>query len=144
MEKYINVTQEAGKQFYQEFVGKGPVVMLNLLKFKKIADYTDLDHLKPSAEISGKEAYKLYMKFTKPIIEKIGSRVLFYGAANKFLIGPTKEAWDTVLLVEHPSVEAFIAFAQNKEYLKTAGHRTAALEDARLLPITEKGDEKSS
>jgi hypothetical protein len=28
-------------------------------------------------------------------------------------------------------------FAQDKEYLKTAGHRTAALEDSRLLPIEE-------
>ncbi len=30
-----------------------------------------------------------------------------------------------------------MAFAQNKDYLKTIGHRTAALEDSRLLPSTE-------
>ena len=139
MEKYIDVTNEAGKQFYLEYIGKGPVVMLNLLKFKEKADYTDFDHLKPAGEISGKDAYKLYMKHTKPVIEKIGSRVLFYGAANQFLIGPTTETWDAVLLVEHPSVEDFMAFAQDKDYLKTSGHRTAALEDSRLLPISAKG-----
>ncbi len=138
MERFVEVSQEAGKQFYLEYIGKGPVVMLNLLKFKEKADYTDLDHLKPAEEISGKDAYNLYMKYTKPLIEKVGSRVLFYGAANAFLIGPTTETWDVVLLVEHPSVEAFMAFAQNKEYKKTLGHRTAALEDSRLLPISQK------
>jgi len=44
-----------------------------------------------------------------------------------------------VLLVEHPSVEKFLEFAKNENYLKTAGHRTAALEDSRLLPMTQKG-----
>lgn len=29
-------------------------------------------------------------------------------------------------------------FAQSKDYLKHAGHRTAALEDSRLLPISER------
>lgn len=28
-------------------------------------------------------------------------------------------------------------FAQNEDYLKYAGHRTAALEDSRLLPTSE-------
>ncbi len=138
MDRYVEVTQEAGKQFYLEYIGKGPVVMLNLLRFREKADYTDLDALNPGTEISGKDAYKLYMKHTQPAIEKIGSKVLFFGSANQFLIGPTTETWDAVLLVEHPSVEAFMAFAQDKEYLKTLGHRTAALEDSRLLPITQK------
>jgi hypothetical protein len=29
-------------------------------------------------------------------------------------------------------------FSQSGEYLKSVGHRTAALEDSRLLPTTEK------
>ena len=139
MKKYISVTDEAGRQFYQDFQGKGPVVMLNLLKFREKADYTGVESLKPSKEISGKEAYKLYMKYTKPAIESVGSKLLFYGSSNQFLIGPTTESWDAVLLVEHPSVEKFMEFAKDEDYLKTAGHRTAALEDSRLLPMTQKG-----
>ena len=139
MKKYISVTDEAGRQFYKEFQGKGPVVMLNLLKFRDKADYTNLDTLKPAEEISGKDAYKIYMKYTQPEIEKVGSKLLFYGSSNQFLIGPTTESWDAVLLVEHPSVEKFMEFANNKNYLKTAGHRTAALEDSRLLPMNQKG-----
>lgn len=138
MKKYIKVNQESGKRFYQDFQNNGKVVMLNLLKFKEKADYTDLELLKPEKEISGKEAYKLYMKHTLPEIEKAGSQVLFFGTSNNFLIGPESESWDMVLLVEHQSVAKFMEFAQSENYLKTAGHRTAALEDSRLLPITEK------
>jgi len=43
-----------------------------------------------------------------------------------------------ILLVEHQPAEQFIAFAKHEGYLKTAGHRAAALEDSRLLPITPK------
>lgn len=41
-------------------------------------------------------------------------------------------------LVEHESVLKFMEFAQNEDYLKKAGHRTAASEDSRLLPTIEK------
>jgi len=138
MKKYISVTDESGRQFYQNYHGKGPVVMLNLLKFREKADYTGVETLKPANEISGKDAYKLYMKYTKPEIESVGSKLLFYGSSNQFLIGPPSESWDAVLLIEHPSVEKFMEFANNENYLKTAGHRTAALEDSRLLPISQK------
>ena len=137
MEKYLSVDQESGKRFYQEFHDTGKIVMLNLLRFKPKADYTNLDSLKPESEITGKEAYKLYMDKTMPEIKKAGSRVLFYGSSKNFVIGPEAEVWDAVLLVEHESVIKFMEFAQNEDYLKTAGHRTAALDDSRLLPISE-------
>lgn len=137
MTKHINTTPEAGKEFYQNFHNKGKIVMLNLLKFKTKADYSNLEQLKPDREITGQEAYQLYMEATMPELEKAGSRVIYYGKSNGFLIGPETEKWDAVLLVEHESVVKFMAFAQNEDYLKTAGHRTAALEDSRLLPSAE-------
>ncbi len=137
MSKYIHTTQEAGKQFYMDFQDKGKVTMLNLLKFKETADYTDFPDLQPKEFISGAEAYKMYMKHTKPILEEAGGRVLYYGKSNQFLIGPETEQWDIILLVEHESVDKFMAFAKNEDYLKTMGHRTAALEDSRLLPSSE-------
>jgi len=137
MQKYIDVTQEAGMNFYINFHEKGKIVMLNLLKFKAVADYSNAPDLAPEKEISGKEAYNLYIKYTLPFLEKANSKVLFFGESGHFVIGPTEEQWDMVLLIEHESVDRFIAFAQNESYLKTAGHRTAALEDSRLLPITQ-------
>ncbi len=137
MSKFIDATPDSGKRFYRDFHGKGKVVMLNLLKFHVTADYTNLEALKPEKEITGKEAYQLYMEATLPELEKVGGRILFYGKGKNFLIGPESEEWDAALLVEHKSVPDFMQFAQNEDYLKTAGHRTAALEDSRLLPLNE-------
>ncbi len=137
MNKYIEASQEAGKEFYQKFHGRGKVVMLNLLKFRPKANYSNLEHLKPEAEITGEEAYELYMKHTLPELKKAGSRIIYYGKSKAFLIGPESEKWDAILIVEHESVIKFMEFAQNEDYLKNAGHRTAGLEDSRLLPTNE-------
>ena len=61
--------------------------------------------------------------------------MLFFGRGGAFLIGPTEERWDAAMLVEQSSVSAFLEFASNREYLAGIGHRTAALEDSRLLPL---------
>ncbi len=138
MKKYITVDSEAGKKFHQDFHDKGKVVMLNLLKFRAWADYTGLESAKPTEEITGEEAYQLYTKGILPELKKAGGQILFYGESKRFLIGPEAEEWDVVLLVEHESVTSFMEFAQSKAYLMNVGHRTAALEDSRLLPINER------
>lgn len=131
---YLDATQEQGKSFYLRQI-QGNVTMLNLLKFREIADYSAHKNLAPDEPISGKEAYRLYMKHTKPFLEAAGGEVIFYGKGSHFLIGPEDEKWDAVLLVKQKSTMDFLAFAQNTEYLKGIGHRMAALEDSRLLPI---------
>jgi hypothetical protein len=61
--------------------------------------------------------------------------VIFYGKGGDFLIGPSGERWDAAMLVQQASVAAFLAFASNQGYLAGIGHRSAALEDSRLLPL---------
>ena len=39
------------------------------------------------------------------------------------------------MLVRQSSVAAFLEFASNQAYLSGIGHRLAALEDSRLLPL---------
>jgi len=60
---------------------------------------------------------------------------MFLGEGGSFLIGPADERWDLAMLVRQQSVAAFMAFASNEAYLDGIGHRTAAVEDARLLPL---------
>jgi len=60
------------------------------------------------------------------------------GEGGAFLIRPTNEHWDAVLLIRQKSTDSFLAFESNQQYMKGIGHRTAALEDSRLLPIVEK------
>ncbi|RKN78173.1 DUF1330 domain-containing protein [Ulvibacterium marinum] len=135
MKTYIGPTDESQKEFYLQFKGKGPITMLNLVKFKPIAEYSGTGMPQAKERISGKEAYAKYLELTLPVMKKAGGNIKFYGSCGDFLIGPENKGWDAVLLVEYESVDVFVAFAQSEAYLKNAGHRTASLEDSRLLPI---------
>ncbi len=115
----------------------GEVVMLNLLRFREVADYSATPHLAPKEPVSGEQAYRRYMEHTEPFLAASGGSLLFSGRGGPFLIGPPDERWDAALLVRQRSVADFIAFAQNPEYLAGMGHRQAALEDSRLLPLSE-------
>lgn len=137
MTNYINATPKAGKDFYVDFSAKGEVVMLNLLKFKSTADYSGFEQIQPKIDLTGEEAFKLYSQNTSQALKNIGSEIMFFGKSNRFLIGPDFEKWDAILLVKHQSVQAFMQFAESEAYLNNVGHRTAALEDSRLLPSTE-------
>ncbi len=131
---HIEPTQEAGAAFFGN-PPSGPVVMLNLLRFRDVADYSASPDLAPADPISGEQAYALYAAHALPFVTQAGGEVLFHGNSNAFLIGPKEERWDRVLLVRHVSAQAFLVFAKDREYLAGLGHRTAALADSRLLPI---------
>lgn len=61
--------------------------------------------------------------------------MLFDGDGGEMLIGPDGERWDRVMLIRQASLDTFMAFAGNPEYLAGLGHRRAALNDSRLLPL---------
>ena len=133
---HLAPTQEAGREFFSRNI-QGPVVMLNLMRFRTIADYSDSPHLAPISPITGEAAYKLYIDHTLPFLIKSGGEVLFYGSGGRYLIGPSEERWDAAMLVRQSSLESFLAFASDQGYLLGMGHRTAALEDSRLLPLVQ-------
>ena len=114
----------------------GPVVMLNLLRFRAIADYSASPELAPSLPISGAAAFDRYVMHTLPFLRASGGDVILLGSGDRFLIGPAEERWDLAMPVRQHSIEAFMAFASNAEYAGL-GHRVAAVEDSRLLPLTE-------
>lgn len=131
---YIDVTREAGRDLFLRDI-QGEVVMLNLLRFRDVADYSATPELRPEAPISGAEAYRRYMDHTLPHLKASGGDVELVGEGGSFLIGPPDERWDMVLLVRHKSVATFMSFAANEAYLGGMGHRLAAISDSRLLPI---------
>ena len=135
-ERFLEPTQEAGAALFARNIA-GEVVMLNLLRFREIADYSANPELAPSEPISGAEAYQKYIDHTLPFLRESGGDLVFFGKGGKFLIGPQDESWDLVMLVRQKSLADFMAFASNQAYLTGLAHRTAALEDSRLLPIVE-------
>ncbi|MEM7323973.1 MAG: DUF1330 domain-containing protein [Actinomycetota bacterium] len=117
---------------------EGPVVMLNLVRFKSIADYREYPDIAPDLTVSGREAYDLYMAATLPLLEASGGSLDFVGAGGHCFVGPDDERWDLALLVKQASVESFFQFAENPDFLAGVGHRYAALEDSRILPLSQR------
>ena len=131
---YLEPTEESGRAFFTRGIS-GSVVMLNLLRFRPVADYSATPDLAPASPISGETAYRLYMEHTLPHLKQSGGEVLFFGKGGEFLIGPSDERWDAAMLVRQTNVASFLEFASNQEYHSGLGHRLAALEDSRLLPL---------
>jgi uncharacterized protein (DUF1330 family) len=137
MSAHLEPTQAAGRALMLRDL-QGPVYMLNLLRFRAIADYSAHPQFAPEAPISGAAAYERYIEHTLPFLAESGGELAFEGEGGAFLIGPSDERWDRAMLVRQSSLQAFMAFAQNTAYLEGLAHRTAAIEDSRLLPLTER------
>ena len=137
MQTYIEPTHEAGRALFMRGI-KGPLVMLNLLRFREVADYSATPALAPNSSISGAEAFNRYISHTLPFLKESGGELLFLGEGGQFFVGPENERWDIAMLVRQASLDSFVAFASHPAYLEGLGHRTAAIKDSRLLPLVEK------
>lgn len=107
-----------------------PLVMVNLLRFRDEAGYPDGVDAEPC---SGRRAYRRYGAAASGPLADAGGRVVWMGAAEQSVIAPEGEDWDEVLLVEYPSVEAFLGMIATPEYQAAVPHRRAALADSRLI-----------
>lgn len=136
MAVHLDPTERAGRAFWQRGIA-GPVVMLNLLRLRAVADYSTDPALAPSAPITGAEAFDRYVAHTLPYLLASGGALQFLGDGGPWLIGPEGERWDRAMLVRQSSVASFMAFASDEGYLAGLGHRRAAAEDSRLLPLVE-------
>jgi uncharacterized protein (DUF1330 family) len=109
----------------------GPVVMLNLLKFKQQAS---------DGSGSGAEAYGRYGEAAIKFVERTGGKLLWQGRAEQLLVGePDEQDWDVVALVQYPSRKAFLDMVANPDYMKSHGHREAGLEKTVLLACQSVG-----
>lgn len=111
----------------------GPIVMLNLLKFRKLANYpADLG----MAPCSGEDAYARYQEaFTRTVGAVSQAEVVFEGKAGQVFIGsPAADDWDKVLMVRYPSRQHFLAMMADPGYRDALVHRYAGLERTVLLP----------
>src|SRR6201999_2058856 len=60
---YLEPTPELGRRFVMRNI-TGPVTMLNLLRFRAVADYAANPELAPERPISGAEAFHRYIDHT--------------------------------------------------------------------------------
>lgn len=109
-----------------------PIVMLNLLRYRETARYKDGE-----ADYSGREAYQKYSEVAFGKVQGVGGEMVWKGRALAGVIAPEGEKWDSVLLVRYPSKQAFASMLADPEYRQATKHRTAALEEARLIAMQE-------
>lgn len=102
----------------------GPIVMVNLLKFRDKARYPD----GRDPELSGREAYNRYAVEVVKLVRALGGEVLFAGDVKSLVIGHVDALWDEVALAQYPSRAAFVQMALSPECMAIAVHREAGLE----------------
>ena len=108
------------KRYLEEDPG-GPVVMLNLLKFKP----------------GGRPSYEAYAREIRRFLDGLGAEVLYLGDCSTALVErPEGFDWDAVLLVRYPSRQAFSDMVRDPAYQEITSLRTAALSDAILQATT--------
>lgn len=134
---FIDPTDDSVGRLLQRGI-VGPVTMLNLLRFRDWADYSTFPDAAPRQPITGRDAYDHYITHTMPFLTATGGSVAFFATGGHHLVGPPEERWDLVMAVTQASVQDFLAFASDEAYLAGVYHRTAALEDSRLLPLVER------
>ena len=86
----------------REQVGDGPVVILNLLKYR---------------EPNGREAFNRYSALSGPLLARQGGELFYLAEAGPTIAG---DDWDTVAMIRFPSIDAFIGLAADPEYLEKA------------------------
>ena len=107
-----------------------PLVMINLLRYRERAQYPPGSGADPC---SGREAYQRYAAVALQKVASVGGRIVWMGQVAASVIAPEGEEWDDAVLVEYPSRKAFLAMIALPDYQAAAVHRTAALEDSRLI-----------
>ena len=110
-----------------------PLVMINLLRYRAQADYGGAVGVEPC---DGREAYRRYAAQAIGFIKAVDGEVMWRGSGKAVIIGEPGERWDKAILVRYPSKTAFLKMVSDPDYQAITFHRTAALEDSRLIATT--------
>jgi uncharacterized protein (DUF1330 family) len=107
-----------------------PVVMLNLLRYRDLAEPGfGVDGL------SGQEAYGAYGRKFAELHPRFGGEPIWMGRALNTIIGD--EDWDVVILVRYPTRRQFLDMINDPDYQAIAPIRAAALADSRLVEMSQ-------
>lgn len=109
-------------ELLRDQVPHGPVVMLNLLKFR---------------EPDGRKRMEDYSALTGPLIARQGGELFYMGAVGPVLAGESDEPWDICAMIRFPDIEAFIGMGADPEYQEKAPALRAATLERTLWLVTQ-------
>jgi uncharacterized protein (DUF1330 family) len=112
---------------------EGPIVMVNLLKYRAKAAYCP-DRAEAKENLSGIDAYRRYGMVALQHVTALGGSIVWAGPQRMVVVGDdAANDWDEIVCVRYPSRDAFLKMTQNPEYLAAHYHREAGLERTALL-----------
>lgn len=111
-----------------------PIQMLNLVRLKPLADYPQ-DHPNHGKGMSGLDAYRAYGRESAEVFTRVGGRQVWAGRPETVVTGPQDERWDLAFIAEYPNAGAFLAMVTDPGYREVVKHRTAGVEDSRLIRL---------
>jgi uncharacterized protein (DUF1330 family) len=111
---------------------EGPIVMVNLLKYRERASY-GADRAEAKENLSGREAYQRYGAAAFKHVGARGGGIAWMGPQALVFIGGPEQEWDDIVCVKYPSRQKFIEMVSDPDYLAATYHRDAGLERTALL-----------
>lgn len=105
----------------------GPFHMINLIKFREKAVYTD----GRETDLTGREADALYAPFE--FLQAIGAEIAFVGEVETNLISVEGTQWEQVGIVKYPSRALFFQMTQDEEFMARAIHKDAGVEKSLVM-----------
>ncbi|MFZ9396466.1 MAG: DUF1330 domain-containing protein [Erythrobacter sp.] len=109
-----------------------PIHMLNLLLYRDEAEYP-VGHEHAGKNWSGRRAYEEYGRTSGPIFRRVGGQIVWRGAFQCMVTGPSGRAWHDGFVAQYPSSGAFFEMIKDRDYQLAVVNRTAALVDSRLI-----------
>lgn len=111
-----------------------PIHMLNLLRYRDLAQYPE-GHEHAAKGWSGRRAYEEYGKTSGPIFRRVGGQIVWRGAFQTMVTGPTPDdkLWHDGFVAQYPNAAAFFEMIKDPDYQLAVVNRTAALVDSRLM-----------
>ncbi len=116
--------QSAAAQTFFADADHGPMVMINLLKFRDKAAYPDGSN----TGMSGRDAYLVYGAAVTKCLALVGGHAVFSGDVSGIILGQVDDLWDMVALAYYPSPQAMLQMVALPEYQGIEIHRFAGLE----------------
>jgi uncharacterized protein (DUF1330 family) len=104
----------------------GPIWMVNLMKYREVAQYADGRDL----QISGQEADDLYSPFDS--LAAVGARPVFFGDVEQQLLGDAP-IWDRIGVVKYPTRRAFIEMQSQPTFRESHKHKDAGMEQTIVM-----------
>jgi len=104
----------------------GPVWMVNLMKYRPVADYVD----GRATTLTGQEADDIYAPFEA--MAAVGAELVFVADVDTQLLGDAP-AWDRVAVVRYPTRRAFVDMQNLPTFAASHVHKDAGMEQTIVI-----------